>query len=129
MPEIWKPVLGGRYEISSLGRARSVDHTSNDGRRWKGRILKLAPAGNTRLMFCASIEGKRSSPHVHKLVAEKFIGPCPSGKEVNHVDGNYKNNRLDNLEYVTRPFNSEHAVRHGLMPTKKNGRWHRKWRP
>jgi hypothetical protein len=48
---------------------------------------------------------------VHKLVATAFIGPYPTGKEVNHKDGNRANAALSNLEYVTRSENNFHAYR------------------
>lgn len=49
---------------------------------------------------------------VHQLVAAAFIGPKPKGKEVNHKDGNKKNNRADNLEYCTRSENILHSYWH-----------------
>lgn len=62
---------------------------------------------------------------VHKLVMAAFVGPVPSGHEVNHKDGIKSNNCLDNLEYLTPPENVQHAFRTGLMPSRKgvhNGR-------
>lgn len=51
---------------------------------------------------------------VASLVAEAFIGPRPSGKEINHIDGDHRNNAAGNLEYVTRRENMQHAYRLGL---------------
>lgn len=41
----------------------------------------------------------------HQIVAWAFLGPCPVGKEVNHIDHNRKNNHIENLEYVTHSEN------------------------
>lgn len=53
--------------------------------------------------------------YVHRIVAELFIAPCPPGMEVNHRDGNKLNNRVENLEYVTRKQNMEHAKNIGHL--------------
>jgi len=55
---------------------------------------------------------------VHRLVAAAFISPICKPMEVNHKDGNKTNNRLSNLEIVTRQWNIDHAVRTKLIDNK-----------
>jgi hypothetical protein len=52
--------------------------------------------------------------NVHALVAEKFLGPRPTGYQINHKNGIKTDNRPENLEYVTRSENQEHSARLGL---------------
>ena len=63
---------------------------------------------------------KNGQIRVHRLVAHCWIGPCPKGMEVNHIDGNKANNHADNLEYVTSSENKKHAVEIGLVKTGKS---------
>jgi hypothetical protein len=105
--EVWKPVKGTHHEVSNLGRIRRV------------KILKcsLTSHGYVRT---AEREGTRYVEKlVHRLVAEVFLGPCPEGKCVNHKNGNKADNRIENLEYVTRKENSNHAASIGLYKTGK----------
>ena len=61
--------------------------------------------------------GKENSYYVHRLVAMAFLGG-PSGDkiEVNHIDGDKLNSRVDNLEWGTHKHNIQHAIRPGLKP-------------
>jgi hypothetical protein len=53
---------------------------------------------------------------VHRIVAKAFL-PNPNNKlEVNHKNGDKKDNRLDNLEWVTSSENRKHAYKSGLQP-------------
>lgn len=100
--EIWKaiPEYEGVYEASSLGRIR---------RFGKRRTLEMG--GNTnyaQAMLCK--KGTRRHIWVHTIIAKTFLGECPEGYEVNHINLNKRDNRIDNLEYVTRLENMQHAA-------------------
>lgn len=76
---------------------------------------KVKPQPNGMGYLRVAIGGKLM--FVHRLVAEKYI-PNPENKpQVNHIDGNPKNNRVENLEWVTQEENMAHAVKMGLQPT------------
>lgn len=89
MIEQWRnvPRYEGRYQVSSFGAVRRVG----------GKMLKPSYyRGYARV----SLGNKQRT--VHRIVAEAFIGPLLPGIKVNHKDGNKGNNRIENLEYMTR---------------------------
>lgn len=117
MSERWEPVLEGFYEASSLGRVRRLAQPR------AGRLLSQSMNGTGYPKVSVCVRGKESTIAVHRLVAAAFIGECPSGHQVNHIDGNKTNNCQSNLEYVTPAWNTAHAVRLGLWPIgDRNGR-------
>lgn len=112
--EEWRPVVGyeGWYSVSNLGRVRR-DRASSGA--VAGRPLQLhtcAGGGNkTRYVYAnLSRHNKSKSCRVHVLVARAFLGNCPPGHQVNHIDGCSTNNNLLNLEYVTPRENVIHFV-------------------
>ena len=113
MKEQWKPISGyeGLYEVSDLGRVKSFDRIDKIGRLHKGRVLKAAKEGGGYSFVSLFRNGVRSHKKVHQLVAEAFLGKCPNGYEVNHIDENKSNNSCNNLEYVTRHENLVHGTR------------------
>ena len=115
MKEIWKEIKGfeGEYEVSNLGRIRSMDRMIN-GRFYKSKIrsIKITPNVYPKICLC-SINGDRTA-RIHRLVAENFIPNPDNKKEVNHIDGDKTNNRVDNLEWVTPTENKIHNHRLGI---------------
>jgi len=111
--ESWKEVVGyeGWYEISDLGRTKRIKAATNT---YAGRILKPGLDGDGYHKVSLSKAGDIRSVKVHKMVITAFIGPRPEGKQINHIDGDKSNNRLDNLEYVTQSENMLHAYKIGL---------------
>jgi len=127
MKEIWKTIPNciGKYEVSNLGRVRSLDCTvpMSDGRTYKlkGRILKPGKYKGIRSnteYFRVDIRREVGKPHkhesVHRLVATAFIPNRKSKSQVNHKDGNGLNNNVYNLEWVTAQEQMQHAVNTGL---------------
>jgi len=111
--ERWLPVVGyeGFYEVSDLGRVRSMRRRVAGGRAV--RILKPCqyPRGHLKVVLC--VNGQKKDMLVHRLVAIAFIGPQPPGCEVCHYDGNPANNVLGNLRWGTRGDNIRDSIRHG----------------
>ncbi len=125
--EEWKQVSGytGCYEVSNMGRVRSLDRVTIDtlGRKQKhsGRVIRgsIDKQGYRRVILCK--RGQEKCTLVHILVAKAFLGPRPSLKhEVNHDNGIKNDNRVSNLEWMTPKENTNHAMRTGLRI--KNGR-------
>lgn len=112
--EEWKDVVGykGFYQVSNLGRLRSLDRESS-GKRYKGKIISSKyRSGYIVDTLCK--DGIKRKCRRHRLVAEAFI-PNPEGKpEVNHIDGNKTNNQIGNLEWATHRENTDHAWIIGL---------------
>lgn len=119
--ETWKAVVGyeGLYEVSDLGRVRSV--TRVVGRKGKGDLpiagremrLQLTPRGYLRVQL--GRDGGHENHLVHTLVAEAFLGPAPSTvHEINHKFGIKTDNRVTEIEWVTPQQNQSHAYRSRL---------------
>ena len=110
--EVWKPIAGyeGKYEVSNNG-----DVKSNVG---KGRILKpgLDKCGYCIVSLYKNAKGKTCK--VHRLVAQAFI-PNPENKpQVDHINRDKTDNRLENLRWVSQ---SENQLNTGIMKNNTTG--------
>ena len=111
MAEQWKAVVGweGKYEVSDRGRVRSLDRILSDGRRWKGRLLKLQVGDNGYLHVTL---GDNTTARIHTMVMYAFCGPPNRKLDIRHFDGDKTNCKLSNLSYGTRADNEADKVRH-----------------
>lgn len=116
--EEWRPVLGweGLYEVSSQGQVRSLPRTvlvrTGGTRRIQGRLMKQKINHLYRKLTLAH-QGSIKYACVHQLVCEAFHGPRPEGQVVRHKNGQYLDNRAENLEWGTRRENGLDMLRHG----------------
>jgi hypothetical protein len=130
--ETWKDIPGyeGRYQVSDEGRVRSLDrpvrvvcHGVEAVRIAKGKLLQPGRNGSGHVTVAL---GKGNSRQVHQLVLEAFVGPCPAGCEVLHLNHQHADNRLENLRYGTRSENLRMDYQAGRRTVPQNfigARW------
>lgn len=103
----WKPIPNHEnYLVSDDGRVRNS----------KGRELSGRDIGSGHLQVALYTNGKRRDRQVHRMVLAAFVGPCPEGHEVRHLNGVPGDNRLVNLAYGTSAENKQDMLRHGTHP-------------
>ena len=113
MSEEWRDVVGyeGRYQVSSMGRVKSLERKDRIGRTIRERILKpnVAGGGYLKVDLCAG--GKRKKSFAHRLVCQAFHENPDNKPEVNHVNEDKTDNRACNLEWCTAKENSNFGTR------------------
>lgn len=125
MVEEWKPIPGyeGLYDASNLGRIRS--HPGRIGKDWRGgeRHWKTSHIfkpkhHSTRGDYKVTLvkDGKEKDCFVARLVALTWVGiPADGEMTVNHINGNFLDNRAENLEWLSRGDNLRHGYKIGLF--------------
>ena len=120
--ERWAPVecVTGSYFVSNYGRVFSF---GNGGHCW---LLSPHASGKGYLSVVLSAPSGARAYKVHRLVAVAFVdGRTPERNQVNHIDGDKKNNRADNLEWASQSEN----VRHSIYALGQKGTAHRRFTP
>lgn len=119
--EIWKNVLGyeSRYSVSNKGRIKSKINDnyykdSNSTTRYKLLLkLKKTKHGYLTIQLCG--ESGKKHFFVHRIVAIAFLDNPNNYPQVNHKNAKKEDNRVENLEWVTKNMNVKHACEMGLF--------------
>lgn len=139
MVEEWRDIAGyeGLYQVSNLGRVRSLERKNCVGKRIRERVLGTYydTKGYAFVHLFKTIQegkSKKRTVRVHRLVADAFIPNLESKPEIDHIDGNTKNNRSDNLRWCTRSENIRNPIcterqRKAQTGLKKCPEWFKKW--
>jgi hypothetical protein len=113
---IWAEIPGyEKYEVSTCGRVRSLNFQRS------GKVKEMRARINGKYFAIKiSKNGKAKIFYIHQLVAMAFLGHVPNGNslEVDHIDNNKFNNRLENLQILTTRANiTKSAAQKRDLPT------------
>lgn len=114
--EIWKDVIGyeGIYQVSNLGRIKRISNNHLCNIKYQGEYyLKPLDNGKGYLRMKLSNNGHSKRVMLHRIIAEAFINNPENKKVINHINGNKKDNRIENLEWCTQSYNCLHSVKMG----------------
>lgn len=125
--EIWQKYPDYPFiQASNLGRVKTVDrwvpNGENSKRLVKGRILKQYDDGHGYMFVHFYVNGKTVNLKVHRIVAICFIPNPDNLPEVNHIDCDRTNNRLENLEWCTHQENIAYRDKLGHFVNNNPGR-------
>lgn len=126
--EEWKDIEGyeGFYQVSNLGRVRSIAATKSLGWHritkviFREKILATQETSNGYLVVYLTCCGKRKRAYVHRLVADAFCEKLEGRKEINHIDFNRQNNNANNLEWCNHKENMRASSAAGRMNAEKS---------
>jgi len=121
---LWKSIPNyPGYFVSNTGLVKSIDRKvkRKDGCfiLKHGTILSPSLDDCGYKYVCLSKNNNQKCIKIHRLVAISFIGKIKKGYEVNHKNFKKKDNRVKNLEVITRKENIKHAVKGRRFFTKK----------
>lgn len=112
--EIWRFIDGfksryGRYRVSNKGRVKN------------GLGKTLIPRKTKKGYYLVSLvrDSHETRKLLHRIVAKAFIPNPDQLPQVNHLDGDKKNNAVSNLQWCTNIGNHSHAHLNGLLPYTK----------
>ena len=128
--EIWKDINGyeGLYQVSNFGNVRSLDRyvIGKDGveKHFKGKMMAKTKGTDGYCLVRLSKDCIAKTYKIHRLVMTTFK-PLDdyTDMEVNHIDCDRTNNRLDNLEWTTHIDNVRHSSKKGHYSKYKGSKY------
>lgn len=104
----WKEIEGyeGKYLVSDTGKVFSIR---------ANKTLTPSQTEKGYLRVCLQDKGEKRWLRVHRIVASAFIANHDSKETVNHINGNRKDNRVENLEWATMEEQNRDPRRNAKM--------------
>ena len=109
--EEWRDIAGyeGLYQVSNLGRVKTMErlrigtnpYSAGYTRCYKEKVLKLIDRGRYYAVNLHN-DGVSKLYNVHRLVGEAFIPPVENKPEIDHINRDCYDNRLENLRWADR---------------------------
>lgn len=119
--EEWKEFpLNKLYLVSNQGRIKRKIYTTSNSRIWKEKILINTKTSDDYLQVGIKINDIQKTKRVHQIVAITWINNPMEHKEINHINGNKLDNRVENLEWCNSSQNQKHAIQNHLQPNQVN---------
>lgn len=117
--EEWRDIIGyeGLYMVSNMGRIKSFYNN-------KMRIIKASKRSDDYISVGLHKDGRSVTYYVHVLVADAFLPNLEGKPQINHIDGDKTNNRVENLVWVTGSENMNHAYKIGLAKVPRGANHH-----
>lgn len=111
--ETWKDIDGykGIYQVSNLGRVRSLDRINSYGERARGVMKTPSNNGHGYLFVCLCKNGQTKRFYIHRLVGMMFIPNPPKLPQINHKNEIKSDNRVENLEWCTQQYNNNYGTK------------------
>lgn len=110
--EKWKPVSGYNYAVSSTGKVKSF-HSQ--------KIIKPFTNHKGYLIVTLSKDGRKKNMRIHRLVAQAFIDNSANLPEVDHINGERQDNRVENLRWASGSSNTRNREVCRTAKSKFNG--------
>jgi hypothetical protein len=128
--EEWKDIAGyeGLYQVSNLGRVKTMErlrigtnpYSAEYTRCYKEKVLKSLTGRTEYLSVNLYNDGTSKTYNIHRIVGLTFIPNPNNHKEIDHINQNKHDNRLENLRWATR---SEQNINRNMPVGKTNEKY------